>query len=159
MSFSRRRMGVVLALSSLFCQIYIFVGNTDFPVQNPRTVVDDALIAELRANPGLHVPLAEDYTMAVSLDLEADDFNMRVYGTTVDLRERVPERAIHIQQKGKQIAIHADHRNPKASWWMWILHGTLDVPFIPLAAVFWTGVFMALKKSKTSTELNPKIHD
>lgn len=148
-----------MAVSSLICQVSIFVGNTDFPVENPRSVVDAALVKELRANPGLHVPLTEDYTMAVPLDLEADDFNMRVYGTTVDLRERVPERAIHIQQKGTQTAIHADHRNPKASWWMWILHGTLDVPLIPLAAVFWLGLFMALKKSKAQTELNPEIHD
>ena len=150
MPLTRRRIGAALALSSLLCQIYIFVGNTDFPVDNPRAIVDSALIAELRANPGLHVPLTEDYTMDVSLDLEADDFNMRVYGTTVDLRERVPERAIHIQQKGTQIAIHADHRNPKASWWMWFLHGSLDVPIIPLAAIFWLGLFMALKKSKTT---------
>lgn len=138
----------MVAALSLVSQIWIFLGNTDFPTENPRSVVDAALVAELRANPGLHVPLTEDYTMAVDLDLEADEFNMKVYGTSVDLRERVPERAIHIQQKGDQIAIHADHRNPKASWWMWFLHGTLDVPLIPLAAAFWMGLFLALKKNR-----------
>jgi hypothetical protein len=149
----RRVLGALLALVTLVLQLWIFVGNTDFPTKNPRKIVDAKLIARLRGNPGLHLALDPGYTILVPLNLEDDSFNRSVYGTTVDLRERVAERAIHIQKKDGRLAIHADRRNPKASWWMWFLHGTLDVPLIPLALLFWLGIFLFVKKKNENTTI------
>ena len=96
--------------------------------------IDAALLERLRANPGLHLPLDPDYTLAVPLALEEDSFNRSLFGTEVDLREPVDRRSIHIQRKGGLTAIHADDYNPKAGVVSWVLHQTLEVPVVPLLA-------------------------
>ncbi len=54
--------------------------------------------------------------------------------------EAVPRRSIHGQRKGSRGAIHADAHNPAWSAPMWVLHETLDVPALPLAA----GILLSL---------------
>jgi len=125
------------ATLSLLCALLLAVElyeATDFPTASPITVVDAALVARLRAAPGLHLALAPDARFDVTLDLVDDAQNRRIYGTSVDMRERVARRAIHVQRIGERGAIHTDLYNPRMDAWSAFLHGTLEVPVIPLGA-------------------------
>lgn len=71
MKMTKRRWGgAILAVVSLLLQASIFLGNTDFPTENPRSRVDSQLIAMLRSKPGLHLALAQDYKIVDPLDLQ-----------------------------------------------------------------------------------------
>ncbi|GIW71390.1 MAG: hypothetical protein KatS3mg102_0932 [Planctomycetota bacterium] len=140
----RRAAGLLLALSAAAALGRAFVRATDFPTAGePIRRVDAALLAYLRAHPGQHLPLAPSYTLAVPLALVDDAANRWLFGTTIDLREPVPRRSIHIQKKGERLAIHADAHNPRAGLGRWLLHATLDVPVLPLVLALLAGAALA----------------
>jgi hypothetical protein len=129
-----RRFGALLAAVSFSGLGYIYYDATDFPTADPIARVDAALVQRLRESPGRHHALAPDYQLVEGLRLHEDAANRWIYGTDVDLREEVPRRAIHIQKKGSRAAIHADNYNPAWGLGSKLLHGTLDLPVIPLFA-------------------------
>jgi hypothetical protein len=131
----RRALGAAALLVALAGTAWLHHAATDFPAGEQVRVVDAALVARLRAEPGLHLPLAPDHELRVELDLADDPVNRLVYGTSVDLRERADRRAIHIQVKDGRGAIHTDDHNPKAGVGAWLLHASLDVPFLPFPLV------------------------
>ena len=139
----RRGTLLSLAVAALAVSGLVFLHHdaTDFPTASPVAVVDAALVARLRAEPGLHIALAPNYRLDVALDLRDDPGNRSWYGTDIDLREAVPARAIHLQRKTGRLAIHADGHNPRAGLWPAFLHGTVDVPIIPLALVLLFALF------------------
>jgi hypothetical protein len=122
-------------------------GIPDGPPQVER--VDAALLARLRANPGLHVPLAERYTLEVPLELREDRTNRFLFGTEVDLREPVPRLSIHIQKKDGHAAIHADRFNPLAGALGWALHNSVDTPVVPLAGGLLAGAALLALAGRT----------
>jgi hypothetical protein len=134
--------GVCLLAASAFGIAREMHGATDFPTANPIVVVDQPLIDRLRKTPGLHLALAPDYRLAVRIDLVDDPENRAFYDTQVDLREPVRRRSIHIQRKGPRGAIHADNWNPRAGLWAKLVHGTIDVPVIPLGVLTLLGLVL-----------------
>jgi hypothetical protein len=122
---------------------------TNFPTADPIRRVDAGVVAWLRAHPGTHRALAEDAVFEVALDLRDDPWNRWIYGTRVDLREAAPRRAIHVQRKGERGAIHADDYNPKAGSVSALLHGTIEVPVLPLAAGAVLGTAGALRRRRS----------
>jgi hypothetical protein len=140
----RRALGLVLLLASGVGLYHEFHAATDFPTDDPIRVVDASLIQRLRAQPGLHLALAPDYEMAVELPFEDDPANRARFGTSIDMREAVSRRSIHIQRKEGRLAIHADDHNPRAGWEMWLRHATVDVPVVPLGAGVVLGFLIAL---------------
>lgn len=138
--------------------LYLHHAATDFPIGAPHDlvrVVDAALVERLRAEPGLHLPLAPDHRFApeLALDLVDDPLNRRVYGTVVDLRERRATRAIHLQVRPDgRGAIHADGHNPTSGVIPWLVHATVDVPFLPLPIVFLLGVWLLKKVPEADPE-------
>ncbi len=136
-------MGGGLTLIGALGLVYLHHWATDFPREPaPLRRVDADLVARLRAQPGLHLPLDPDYELATPLDLEDDPLNRQVYGTRIDLRERRERAAIHIQVKGELGAIHADATNPKAGAVAWLIHATVDVPFTELVALLAAGLLL-----------------
>jgi len=148
----RRRLASLVFLACLLANLALFLSATDFPTKDPIHRVDAALIARCRANPGLHLALAGDYELAVELELRDDATNRKVYKTRVDLREPRAEFAIHIQLKGEAGAIHADRWNPRAGLVPLLIHGSLDVPVIPLSLVMLLSALLALRGGSSSPE-------
>jgi hypothetical protein len=128
-----RLWALIPALACAATIVHLLHGATDFPTDDPVRTVDAALVDHLRRHPGLHLALAEDARFQVALDLADDAQNRSIYGTRVDLREQVPRRAIHVQRTRDRGAIHADLYNPRHDPWSALLHGTLEVPILPLA--------------------------
>ncbi len=155
MSARRRVLGGALTALGLGGLLYLHHWATDFPAGDPVRVVDAALIARLRGEPGLHVPLDPGYRLEVPLELADDPVNRRVYGTSVDLRERRPRQSVHIQVKAGRGAIHTDDHNPKAGVIPWLLHGTLDVPATPLALLAAAGLALLLWPARRSARTGP----
>jgi hypothetical protein len=146
----RRAAGALLVLGCGAGIGWLHFSATDFPVADPIEVVDAALVERLRAEPGLHLALAEEYEVVVPLDLRDDPLNRLVYGTSIDVREAGPSRsAIHIQRKGTRSAIHTDDHSPKAGAVGWLLHATVDVPFLELLAGLLVGAVLLLGGRQT----------
>jgi hypothetical protein len=129
----------------------LFHHATAFPTGDPIRRIDAAVIAKCRANPGLHFALATDYELGMALPLEDDEANRAIYGTSVDLREPRSEYALHIQVKGATGAIHTDRWNPRAGFKPWLLHGTLEVPMIPLFIVMVSTAVLAFRGGSRET--------
>lgn len=141
-----RGIGALLALACAAAIVAAWVHAPGLP-DGPATLarVDAAVLEHLRANPGLHVPLAEGYTLAVPLELRDDRANRFLFGTDLDVREPVPRLSIHIQRKDGRAAIHADRFNPLAGVRGWVLHNTLDTPALALFAGLGLGVALLLR--------------
>jgi hypothetical protein len=143
-----RPAGFALALASAIGLAYLYFHATDFPTEAPLARVDEALVAWLRAHPGVHLALAPDAKIEVPLDFREDGSNRTFYGTELDLREAVPRRSIHIQRKNGRGAIHADSWNPKAGAVYQLIHGTVDVPATPLVATLALGLGLAIRAGR-----------
>jgi hypothetical protein len=150
-SAQRRRMSLRIAgaLLTLLCVLWLcfkYYGATAFPIEAPIRKVDAALVARLRANPGLHLALQRSYVIEVPIVLEEDTQNRFLFGTEVDLREAVPRYSVHIQRKGDRTAIHVDSFNPRAGLLPWFMHHTIEVPVIPVVLAFLIGLFIAIRR-------------
>ncbi len=152
----RRLVGALFAVACLGGIAYELRAAVDFPTESPVTVVDEALVAHLRQNPGLHLALAEDAVITAALELRDDPDNRSFYGTRVDMREARGERAIHIQRKGDRGAIHTDAYNPRAGFWFAFLHG-FEVPLIPLGAGALLGIVVGLWPKRTGAKRSEPI--
>ena len=148
---SRRLGGALLALACAAGLGWLYHHATDFPAGPPFvTRVDAALVAHLRANPEMHMALAEDAVFEVPLDLRDDAFNRWFYGTDIDRREAVARGCIHVQRKNGRMAIHADGWNPVgAGVSAKLVHGIVDVPAIPLALGLLVGTGLAARRRPT----------
>lgn len=150
-------MGALLVLGAAAPLLYVHHWATDFPTEGPVRVIDQELVERLRANPGLHLALAPRYELRVSLKLADDPLNRFVYGTSLDLREQVAERAIHIQRKGARAAIHTDGHNPASGWRGWLLHGLVDVPVLPLPLVALLGLLLFIRGGAPAPRPAPAV--
>ena len=154
----RRIVGLLLAMGCFAGLVREHRAATDFPSEAPVAVVDAALVARLRAAPGLHLALDPGYRLATPLDLRDDPQNRWWYGTEVDLREAgVSRSGIHIQKKGPRMAIHADGWNPSAGVFEKVMHGTVDVPAIPMILGIVAGIWLVFRpRSKVNRSPAPR---